>query len=82
MILRWPKRPRRENGPACPWRVWISRCGRYRIVESQLSKLSAELADRVYATVLRGGCWHVLSRHRKPGPARRSCERDAREADA
>lgn len=52
---------------------WDSQCGRYRVRESHLGS-----SVRYYAQVLVGGCWDVISTHRKRGAAVQACARHAR----
>jgi hypothetical protein len=56
-------------------RIWLSRCGEYRVVES---RSLFGLPTVYYAQIQQGGCWDVLSRHRKRGRAERACRAHAR----
>ena len=84
--LTWQKRARVVVGPTHRRRIWESRCGRYRVVHSRClygpRKGPQAIPDTWYAVklvVVSGNvCWEVVSRHRKRGPAVRSCERDAK----
>lgn len=77
-LTEWPARPRREETAVARRWLWTSRCGRYRVVHTRYTL--GGLPDLWYAMSRDGGCWDILSRHRKRHAAFAACERAAREA--
>lgn len=75
--IEFSRRGRRERTDCAERTIWISRCGRYRVVRSVY--LFGHLPNVYYAQVLRDGrCWDVISQHRKRRTAEAACRRDAR----
>lgn len=75
--LRFVTRARIERTEIYRRRIWISRCGAYRVSEFQ--RLLEGGRKVFYAErYCGGGCWDVLSRHRKRHAALQSCRRQNR----
>lgn len=78
--LRWRK-PTSEDSDTSARRIWLSRCGRYRVVrlESHYQLPTLFYAMRFdWPPKFKRGFWSTISRHRKRGPALRACEADAK----
>jgi len=71
--IKFSRRGRRERTDCAERMIWLSRCGRYRIVRSRY--LYGRLPEVYYAQVLDGGCWDVISQHRKRLPAEAACRK-------
>lgn len=81
-MLDWKKRCKyATNSDLFRHRIWESRCGHYRVVESKWLG-SCHYPTRYYACVLidtaTGPIWDMISRHRKRGPAVEAAEKHAR----
>jgi len=83
--LTWPRRARVEIRAEHRRRIWQSRCGRFRVVESRCL-LGGEhtYAVRYYALrleILADGrpFWEKLSDHRKRACAFAACEKESQE---
>jgi hypothetical protein len=81
-MIEWMKRCKRADTPLSERRIWRSRCGLYQVLESNIrygrsyDKRGNFLGYPIYylAMVKRDGHWHVLSEHRKRGPATKALE--------
>jgi hypothetical protein len=72
--VQWKARPRTEVTEVARRRIWESRCGQYRVVNS---RSLYGLPDVFYAMRRMGpSSWAIIRRHRKRRPAFLSCERD------
>ena len=74
--LTFPQRPKIVEGACGKWRVWHSKCRRYKVAESRVNGLGA----RVYAQRwdANGGCWDIIRTHRHVLCAMETCQREAR----
>ncbi len=73
--LHWPPRPARATCSLGRCLVWQADGGPYRIW-----KLDGYEARTYYALVAAGkGAWRIVSRHRNPTAARKSCETHRRQ---
>ncbi len=82
-MLTFPKRARRDQTVTSRRRIWLSRCGRYRIVFARClfgpRRGSQAIHDVWRAEVRDQWGWALLSGHRKWEPAFRACQSNARE---
>jgi hypothetical protein len=84
--LLWKQRAVVVTGPTHRRRIWLSRCGWYRVVHSRClygpRKGKQAIPDVFYAMkfVVTSGrsCWEVISQHRRRERAVLACEKDAR----
>jgi hypothetical protein len=72
-LVEFKSRPRVERIGLGFRRIFMSKCGRYRIVESRLRGLSPV----VYLTEADAWGWRIVSRHRTRGGAEKACQRHA-----
>lgn len=78
--LRW-KKPTSEDADTSQRKIWLSRCGRYRVVrcESNYGLPTVFYAMRFdWPPKFKRGLWTTISRHRKRSTALRACEADAK----
>ena len=82
-MLAFPKRARRYTNATSRQRIWLSRCGLYRIVFSRglfgPRRGRGAIRDVWRAEVRDQWGWAVISSHRKWEPAFRACQSNARE---
>ncbi len=73
VVIEW-KRAKKDETDCAFRRTWVSRCGRYSVVES-ISKFT-DGGDIYYALrALPNDGWMIISRHRRRGPAEKACEK-------
>lgn len=79
--LRFLVRPDRRDTDAGRWRIWRTRCGRYRVAECR-SHYGLPLTIYAERVQRRGDGWthfEVISKHRSRRVAMAVCQRDAKE---
>lgn len=79
-MLNWKKRAKRDDRNSFKRRVWDTKCGLYRVVESK----HKYFATRYYAMKLVEQLddwpnWDIISYHRKKETAMAACEKHAEE---
>ncbi len=70
-MIRWLRRPDRDQTLTAKRRIWRDRDGRYQVQE--LTSLYG-LPYRVLAIAWVGQGWKIISQHRAKGPAMKACE--------
>jgi len=86
MIL-FARRAWRDQTLTADRKIWVSRCGRYRVVFSRCRygprTGRQAIADRYYAQVIdpNTGHWGIISQHRVEARAFDACRADAAKSD-
>lgn len=78
-MIAFPKSPRIDYTTVARRRVWVSKCGRYRIEHHQYDLVGMAPVWFVLVTD-RGWGWRILSRHRLKSAAFGAVEKHARAA--
>jgi hypothetical protein len=76
-MIDWKKRCKRQDTILSKRRVWESKCGIYKVEESDIQYGKRESSIPIYyrAMVKRDWGWEIISFHRKRKPATKALEK-------